>query len=75
MAGWVHNANAAVARSFVGRYFRLEGSGHVRVFQDDMQLLANMCVAQGTQGKLLLHRVPCRSGHLLRHGLHYLCQL
>lgn len=25
---WVHNANAAVARSFVGRYFRLEGSGH-----------------------------------------------
>ncbi|KAH7396691.1 permease family-domain-containing protein [Phaeosphaeria sp. MPI-PUGE-AT-0046c] len=28
MAGWVHNANAAVARSFVGKYFRLEGSGH-----------------------------------------------
>ncbi|KAH7350501.1 xanthine/uracil permease family protein-like protein [Pyrenochaeta sp. MPI-SDFR-AT-0127] len=28
MAGWVHKANAAVARSFVGRYFRLEGSGH-----------------------------------------------
>lgn len=27
--GWVHNTNAAVARSFVGRYFRLEGSGHV----------------------------------------------
>ncbi|KAF1845284.1 purine transporter [Cucurbitaria berberidis CBS 394.84] len=28
MAGWIHNANAAVARSFAGRYFRLEGSGH-----------------------------------------------
>ncbi|KAH8725118.1 permease family-domain-containing protein [Phaeosphaeriaceae sp. PMI808] len=28
MAGWVHKANAAVARSFVGKYFRLEGSGH-----------------------------------------------
>lgn len=27
--GWIHNANAAVARSVVGRYFRLEGSGHV----------------------------------------------
>lgn len=26
--GWIHNANAAVARSFVGRRFRLEGSGH-----------------------------------------------
>ncbi|KAF1946033.1 hypothetical protein EJ02DRAFT_367757 [Clathrospora elynae] len=26
--GLVHNANAAVARSIVGRYFRLEGSGH-----------------------------------------------
>lgn len=25
---WVHNANAAVARSFVGKYFRLDGSGH-----------------------------------------------
>lgn len=25
--GWIHNANAAVARSPVGRYFRLEGSG------------------------------------------------
>lgn len=28
--GWVHNTNTAVARSAVGRYFRLEGSGHVR---------------------------------------------
>ncbi|KAF2130519.1 hypothetical protein P153DRAFT_384784 [Dothidotthia symphoricarpi CBS 119687] len=28
MSGWVHNTNAAVARSAVGRYFRLEGSGH-----------------------------------------------
>ncbi|KAL1590216.1 Efflux pump notK' [Cladosporium halotolerans] len=27
-AAWVSNANAAVARSPVGRYFRLEGSGH-----------------------------------------------
>lgn len=29
--GWnemIHNANGAVARSFVGRRFRLEGSGH-----------------------------------------------
>ncbi|EXJ88152.1 MFS transporter, AGZA family, xanthine/uracil permease [Capronia coronata CBS 617.96] len=25
---WVHNTNIAVARSFVGRRFRLEGSGH-----------------------------------------------
>ncbi|KAF2170354.1 hypothetical protein M409DRAFT_19173 [Zasmidium cellare ATCC 36951] len=25
---WVHNANAAVAKSPVGRYFRLQGSGH-----------------------------------------------
>jgi AGZA family xanthine/uracil permease-like MFS transporter len=32
MAGWIHNANVAVARSFVGKYFRLEGSGHVRIF-------------------------------------------
>ncbi|KAL6712145.1 hypothetical protein ACN47E_000022 [Coniothyrium glycines] len=28
MAGWITNANAAVARSFVGKYFRLDGSGH-----------------------------------------------
>jgi len=27
--GWIHNANATVARSVVGRWFRLEGSGHV----------------------------------------------
>ena len=27
--GWILNTNAAVARSAVGRYFRLEGSGHV----------------------------------------------
>ena len=26
--GWIHNTNTAVARSFVGRRFRLEGSGH-----------------------------------------------
>lgn len=25
--GWIHNANATVARSPIGRYFRLEGSG------------------------------------------------
>lgn len=28
-SGWIHKANAAVARSFVGKYFRLEGSGSV----------------------------------------------
>ncbi|KAK5467515.1 hypothetical protein LTS15_000488 [Exophiala xenobiotica] len=28
--GWIHNANMAVARSFVGRRFRLDGSGHPR---------------------------------------------
>ena len=28
--GWIHNANASVAQGAVGRYFRLEGSGHVR---------------------------------------------
>ncbi|KAF2206934.1 hypothetical protein CERZMDRAFT_52198 [Cercospora zeae-maydis SCOH1-5] len=27
-SSWVHNANAAVARTAVGKYFRLEGSGH-----------------------------------------------
>jgi adenine/guanine/hypoxanthine permease len=26
--GWIHNANVAIAQSFVGRRFRLEGSGH-----------------------------------------------
>lgn len=77
MAGWVHNANMAVARSFVGRYFRLEGSGHVRSLLSmfDMHSLANRCAAQGTQGQLLLYRVPCGLGHLLRYGLHHLCQL
>ncbi|KAK4609578.1 Efflux pump [Fulvia fulva] len=25
---WVHDTNAAIARSYVGRYFRLAGSGH-----------------------------------------------
>jgi len=28
MSGFVHKVNGAVARSVVGRYFRLEGSGH-----------------------------------------------
>ncbi|KAH9888640.1 purine transporter [Xylariomycetidae sp. FL2044] len=28
--GWVHKGNAWVARSFAGRYFKLEGSGHPR---------------------------------------------
>ncbi|CAG5140763.1 uncharacterized protein ALTATR162_LOCUS782 [Alternaria atra] len=28
MSGFVHKANGAIARSIVGRYFRLEGSGH-----------------------------------------------
>jgi hypothetical protein len=27
--GFIDNANRAVARSVVGKYFRLEGSGHV----------------------------------------------
>lgn len=27
---WIHNTNSAVARSFVGRHFRLDGSGHRR---------------------------------------------
>lgn len=27
---WIHNANMAVARSFVGKRFRLDGSGHRR---------------------------------------------
>jgi AGZA family xanthine/uracil permease-like MFS transporter len=27
---WVHNVNLKVARSPVGKYFRLDGSGHVR---------------------------------------------
>ncbi|PSN60921.1 xanthine/uracil permease family protein-like protein [Corynespora cassiicola Philippines] len=27
-AGWVHNTNLKIARSPVGKYFRLEGSGH-----------------------------------------------
>jgi AGZA family xanthine/uracil permease-like MFS transporter len=26
---WIGRANAAVAKSAVGKYFRLEGSGHV----------------------------------------------
>ncbi|KAF2830784.1 hypothetical protein CC86DRAFT_464017 [Ophiobolus disseminans] len=30
MAKWIESANRAVARSFVGKYFRLEGSGHAR---------------------------------------------
>ena len=30
MAGFLHKLNTAVAGSIVGRYFRLEGSGHVR---------------------------------------------
>lgn len=34
--GWVHNANAAVARSAVGKYFRLEGSGHVCHYRNDV---------------------------------------
>ena len=27
--GWMDSLNRKVARSFVGKYFRLEGSGHV----------------------------------------------
>jgi AGZA family xanthine/uracil permease-like MFS transporter len=38
MAGWIHKANAAVARSFVGKYFRLEGSGHVCVSETSSQV-------------------------------------
>lgn len=34
--GWIPKANAAVARSPVGRYFRLEGSGHVRCEIEDV---------------------------------------
>lgn len=30
MVGFVQKTNLAIARSFVGRYFRLDGSGHVR---------------------------------------------
>ena len=29
--GWVHDTNARIAASAVGRYFRLQGSGHVGV--------------------------------------------
>ena len=26
----IHNTNQAIARSFIGRYFRLAGSGHLK---------------------------------------------
>lgn len=29
-SSWVRNTNAAVAKTAMGKYFRLEGSGHVR---------------------------------------------
>ncbi|KAF2874554.1 xanthine/uracil permease family protein-like protein [Massariosphaeria phaeospora] len=28
MAGWIHNTNVKIGQSAVGKYFRLEGSGH-----------------------------------------------
>lgn len=28
MAGWIEKLNDAVARSFIGKHFQLEGSGH-----------------------------------------------
>ncbi|KAH7135744.1 purine transporter [Dendryphion nanum] len=28
--GWIHNANLSVARTAVGKYFRLDGSGHAK---------------------------------------------
>lgn len=31
MSGFIHKLNGAVASSIVGKYFRLEGSGHVRI--------------------------------------------
>jgi hypothetical protein len=48
MAKWADNVNRAVARSFVGKYFRLEGSGHVGPpvhLPHDAQL--TMAAAQG----------------------------
>jgi hypothetical protein len=77
MAGLVHKANVAVAKSFVGKYFRLEGSGHVRTAKMYIDILesTNNCPAQGTQGELLLYRVSCWLSDLFRYGIHHLCQL
>lgn len=37
MKNWSSRVNDAVARSIVGRRFRLEGSGHVRFFLSVME--------------------------------------
>jgi AGZA family xanthine/uracil permease-like MFS transporter len=43
MAIWMENANRAVARSFVGKYFRLEGSGHVCIVQEHYWTISLRC--------------------------------
>lgn len=30
MSGFIHNTNLKIAKTVVGKYFRLDGSGHVR---------------------------------------------
>ena len=37
--GWIHTVNLKVAKSPVGRWFRLDGSGHVRQSRSHVALI------------------------------------
>lgn len=76
ITGWVHNANLKIAKSPVGRYFRLEYSGHVdssspEKFQEVLTRFEN---SQKNRRELFLYGDKSWSGNLLRYGLHHLCQ-
>lgn len=74
--GWVHNANLKVSKRPVGRYFRLEHSGHIdssspKKFQEVLTRFEN---SQKNRRELFLYEDKSCSGNLLRYGLHDLCQ-
>jgi hypothetical protein len=69
--GWIHNANAAVARSFVGKYFRLEGSGHVSMIGRVAGGTTDNILAKGAKRFILLYRSARWFSYILCYGLHY----
>ncbi len=70
---WTRSLNEAVARSIVGRIFRLEGSGHVSIMASpNSQSRTDMfSTGAGNQENMLHYRASGGIDHFLYHGLYH----
>jgi hypothetical protein len=68
--------NDRVARSVVGKYFHLDGSGHVGQHHAILLLQSAQLTKEAQRDSKceVYYRATSRSDDVLYHGLHYCCQ-